>query len=93
MKLCKDCKYFAPKSTHCKRGVPWVMYGTYSCKDFEPKPKMTNFEKLKSMSIDELAIFSCDTYGCPKQTNNDVECSKISCRDCWKRWLEIEVEE
>lgn len=53
---------------------------------------MTNFEKIKQMSIDEMAqscmdFFSCP-YGCPMEKRfND------SCIDCTKHWLESEVEE
>lgn len=58
---------------------------------------MTNFEKIKSMSIDEMArscmnFFDCQYgtpyVGCPmeKRFNN-------SCIDCTKHWLESEVEE
>ena len=61
------------------------------------KLRMTNFERIKSMSIDEMArscidFFSCPYgtpyFGCPmeKRFNN-------SCIDCTKHWLESEVEE
>jgi hypothetical protein len=57
------------------------------------KLRMTNFERIKSMSIDEMArscidFFSCPYVGCPmeKRFNN-------SCIDCTKHWLESEVEE
>ena len=61
------------------------------------KLRMTNFERIKSMSIDEMARscidFFCCPYGTPyvgcpmeKRFNN-------SCIDCTKHWLESEVEE
>lgn len=57
---------------------------------------MTNFEKIKQMSIDEMArscmnFFDCpygiSYVGCPmeKRFNN-------SCIDCTKHWLESEVD-
>lgn len=53
---------------------------------------MTNFEKIKQMSIDEMArscmnFFDCPYVGCPmeKRFNN-------SCIDCTKHWLESEVD-
>lgn len=61
------------------------------------KLRMTNFEKIKQMSIDEMArsrmfFFDCP-YGTPcvgcskgKEFNND-------CTDCTKHWLESEAEE
>lgn len=58
---------------------------------------MTNFEKIKQMSIDEMArsrmfFFDCPYgtpyVGCPMEKRfND------SCIDCTKHWLESEVEE
>lgn len=61
------------------------------------KLRMTNFERIKSMSIDEMARSCIDFFSCPygtpyvgcpmeKQFNN-------SCIDCTKHWLESEVEE
>lgn len=57
---------------------------------------MTNFEKIKSMSIGELVekldkVFTCEH--CPI-----VEfCGKteeiIECEDIWEKWLKSEVEE
>lgn len=49
---------------------------------------MTNFEKIKNMSIDEMA----QIVRCP---GTDAKCmgSSISCIDCCKQWLESEVEE
>lgn len=59
------------------------------------KLRMTNFERIKSMSIDEMARSCIDFFsypygtpyvGCPmeKRFNN-------SCIDCTKHWLESEV--
>ena len=52
----------------------------------------TNFEKIKNMSINELALF----YPCPYDTDNDRDgsiCEKNDdCIGCTKRWLESEAE-
>lgn len=58
---------------------------------------MTNFEKIKSMSIDEMAR-SCS---CPYNISGDppyINCEigekfKYNCIDCTKHWLESEAEE
>ena len=61
------------------------------------KLRMTNFERIKSMSIDEMARSCIDFFSCPygtpyvgypmeKRFNN-------SCIDCTKHWLESEVDE
>lgn len=57
---------------------------------------MTNFEKIKNMSIDEIAdkldglVSSCEC--CPIE----VFCRKnkkiIACKTVWKNWLKREVE-
>ena len=59
--------------------------------------KMTNFEKIKQMSIDEMARSCMDFFSCPYGTPY-VGCPmekrfNDSCIDCTKHWLESEVEE
>lgn len=61
------------------------------------KLRMTNFERIKSMSIDEMARSCIDFFSCPYGTPY-VGCpmEKLfnnSCIDCTKHWLESEVEE
>lgn len=50
----------------------------------------TNFEKIKAMSIDELAVF----YPCPYDFDYETEglCKKPDCIACTKQWLESEAE-
>lgn len=63
---------------------------------------MTNFEKIKNMSLEELAdtvsneLIDCDS--CPIREfhalcNNDTSNEFESCTDIWKKWLKSEVEE
>lgn len=57
---------------------------------------MTNFEKIKSMSIDEMArscmsFFDCP-YGTPYVGCPMEERFNGSCIDCTKHWLESEVD-
>ena len=56
---------------------------------------MTNFEKIKNMSIDKMTgklddVFTCEL--CPIE----VFCRKnkkiIACKTVWKNWLKREVE-
>ena len=61
------------------------------------KLRMTNFERIKSMSIDEIARSCIDFFSCPYGTPY-VGCPmekrfNNSCIDCTKHWLESEVEE
>lgn len=76
--ICNQCN----KCGKC--GKPYSSNSTYAeiCKDFEKK-KMTNFEKIKAMTIEEMEIFIIMIvllYGGKTPTNV-------------KEWLESEVEE
>ena len=60
------------------------------------KLRMTNFEKIKSMSIDEMARSCIDFFSCPYGTPY-VGCPmekrfNNSCIDCTKHWLESEAD-
>ncbi len=60
------------------------------------KLRMTNFEKIKKMSIDEMARSCMDFFSCPYGTPY-VGCPmenqfNHSCIDCTKHWLESEVD-
>ncbi len=59
--------------------------------------RMTNFEKIKQMSIDEMARSCMDFFSCPYGTPY-VGCPmekrfNDSCIDCTKHWLESEANE
>lgn len=60
------------------------------------KLRMTNFEKIKQMSIDEMARSRMFFFDCPYGTPC-VGCSKgkefnNNCTDCIRHWLESEVD-
>lgn len=60
------------------------------------KLRMTNFEKIKQMSIDEMARSRMFFFDCPYGTPC-VGCSKgkefnNNCTDCTRHWLESEVD-
>lgn len=67
------------------------------------KLRMTNFEKIKQMSIDEMARSCIDFFSCPYGISGDppyINCNckigekfKYNCIDCTKHWLESEAEE
>lgn len=55
---------------------------------------MTNFDRIKAMSVEEMS----DALMCPAEFDNrfnkDKEClPHIPCNKCVKEWLESEVEE
>lgn len=49
---------------------------------------MTNYEKIRSMTVEELAKF----IRCQNPRDID-ECAKISCYDCGLKWLKEEAEQ
>ena len=49
---------------------------------------MTNYERIKQMSIEEMAY----TIMCPYETDPDI-CNEYDCIKCTKEWLEMEVDE
>ena len=60
------------------------------------KLRMTNFERIKSMSIDEMARSCIDFFSCPYGTPY-VGCPmekrfNNSCIDCTTHWLESEAD-
>lgn len=48
---------------------------------------MTNYERIKNMSINEMAY----TIMCPYDTDTNI-CNEVDCIKCTKKWLEMEVE-
>ena len=56
---------------------------------------MNNFEKIKAMSIEEMAeFFRFKMFFCSDEATDKYECDKYeNCTDCIKQWLESESEE
>jgi hypothetical protein len=50
---------------------------------------MTNFEKIKNMSVEELANFICGLTYC----DYCPICCRGGCEHSWERWLESEAED
>lgn len=53
---------------------------------------MTNFEKIKSMTLEEMAESANPFFACPYGFKNG-SCADVDCIECTKEWLEREVEE
>lgn len=52
--------------------------------------KMTNHDKIKQMTAEELAVFIAENqYGC----GIPIDCLRDKCSECIKIWLEREVQE
>lgn len=63
---------------------------------------MTNFEKIKNMSVEELAAKCCGSSYCSTcpildfcmcKMHNDDKTQVVDCLTTWKKWLKSEVEE
>lgn len=53
--------------------------------------RMTNFERIKQMSVDEMAEYICiELPHCPIQA---MHCKDTDCVNCFKKWLESEAED
>lgn len=73
--------------------------GSVPCSLKDELPKRTNYEKIKGMSVDELAEFllkvNC-AYSEPCMTGEtdckweDYQTHDKGCKDCFKEWLESE---
>lgn len=48
---------------------------------------MTNWDKMKKMNIEEIAKMIA--HECPQ--GGEVNCDKITCKECWERWLKTDV--
>ena len=58
---------------------------------------MTHFERIKNMTIDEMAACESDFFQCPYDTPyTNCEMGKKfedDCEKCIRHWLESEIEE
>ena len=61
----------------------------YGCNSFR---KPTNYDRIRNMSIEEMADYICHNYKCRKCDWEHNTCSS-KCVEGIKRWLETEVAE
>ncbi len=87
-KRCQKCFH----SIHCQLGTHGYMQAVLDggCDQYRPaKPPKTNGDKIRAMSNEELAAkFSVERF-CPDQM---ADCNGRDCKQCWKHWLDKEVE-
>ena len=54
---------------------------------------MTNYERIKNMSVEEMANFLDYLGKCPTNANiYSDDCFNTTCIDCQSKWLESEVD-
>lgn len=51
---------------------------------------MTNYERIKQMSVEEMASYFC-IGGLPICPLHAPHCKDDKCSECFKQWLESEV--
>lgn len=56
------------------------------------KEVTTNFEKIKSMTLEEMAKSTDPFFACPYGLSWE-DCEDCDCIECTKEWLEREVED
>lgn len=85
--LCRTCKRrFAPEDqSDC-----WFCMDNNLYAPDKPikaiKKRMTNYEHIKSLSIEDMATEFVQ-FGC-----NNMHCNPmLSCKECWIGWLNLEV--
>ena len=83
--ICETCK---------KKDARCYCAPNSTCEGYEP---LTRFEKIKLMSIEEMAqVINAKTYGCMFRFGCPCDCGENypeSCVEEIKKWLESEVEE
>ena len=53
---------------------------------------ITNYDRIRNMSVDEMASYFC-IGGLPICPLHAPRCKDDKCPECFKKWLESEVEE
>ena len=53
---------------------------------------MTNYERIKQMTVEEMALYFC-IGGLPICPLHAPHCKDDKCSECFKKWLESEVED
>lgn len=96
-RCCKECKYADFDADGCtclidKRSIYNAF--AYSCDQFRPAKPMTNADRIRNMTVEELAKFMCLVkdklcFGC--SFSHVDECEGISCEEARKQWLKQEV--
>lgn len=94
MKRCIDCKNYG---VSCNKHSSMTIND--DCENADWK-KPTNYERIKNMSIDEMAAYHARNISCDrcearpmcKAKHTDKDFMKLNCVDRFKLWLESEVE-
>lgn len=101
---CKDCFFWDKDSEGltdehvCRMHSNGYAYGRYTgpedfCSYGEQRPKITRYQRILSMDIDEMAEWICDMYRCDGCIAEDYCNGTDGKANGMKKWLESEAEE
>lgn len=91
MKGCTDCPAYAKCTVTYRGSACAALRGTYGI-DSDPEV-ITNADRIRAMSDEELAEHIWPKFGCPNGKNH-VTCGYVGdCKDCWIEWLQQPAKE
>ncbi len=95
----------ATKMKHIHNPLAWALFKVWRMADGKRNTrKITNFDRIKGMSVDEMAGFMqyvasgdfvadvCGSKCCPEYSEINMTCSG-NCKPAIAKWLESEVDE
>ena len=94
-KTCGECKYHIGTRCNLPKETFIVMPEIEACRHFTQKPKMTNGDKIRQMSDEELAEFinSTDPHGYMCRYCVTENCKNQTCCAGVLAWLKQEAKE
>ena len=96
---CRECKYADWDADGCTcmiDGRSVYNASDYTCDQYRPAKPLTNADRIRQMTDEELAKFMCLVkdklcFGC--SFSHVDECEGISCEEARTQWLKQEVSE
>lgn len=77
IKKCKTCK-----NKEIMNGIVGCLYTDADCRNGEMYEAVTNADRIRAMTDEELAAFMADKLLCPAPKECDCDCAT-----CWLDWL------
>ena len=85
--ICVDCR----KSADCKRKPRADQWTVAGCYWFEADTVITNADRIRAMTDEELAICLANLASCPECYARREDCG-INCWEAWLNWLKSQTE-
>lgn len=87
--ICDKCVY----KTFCNLGIETIITG---CSRFKLKKPLTNADRIRAMSDEELAewmAINTDCFYCKIKNKNICSLDEGTCTEEWRFWLKSPVEQ